>query len=237
MRNWLKSLRGAPQQPAYLRPYPTLPEEAIERRSRSAEQMRREGVPFNQYLPVIETGATARRLTAKEIAIRALALLAVAMKGASTPDAEWRGYVDHFGLDGAFTPEEAAFMADPSPSQQARLQFSWRFEGVVVLFWAIGQIKTLRRPDGPGDSDLVWNPVRTATRDSFIAASTLRDIGEILDQADLTYCYRWALVDFSVGGKPAPSWLSDDVAMERHQAFNWLVQQDAPEWDDVSLDT
>lgn len=231
---WLGGKGG--KAPAYEVPYPDLPAEAIARRSATAERLRREKIPFNQYLPVVATEETAARRSETEIAERALALIAVSMKACEVPEGEWSGFVAHFGIGHAFTPAEAAFLADPDPSPHDLLQFSWRFEAMNLLLWAIGHVKITPRPEGQCDAGAVWDAVRGASRESFLAASRVRPMTEILDQADLIYCYRWALVEQQIGRAALPQWLNDSVAMERQHALTWLIETDDA-WDDISLDT
>jgi hypothetical protein len=210
--------------------------DALARRERSNLQLKAEGVPINAGLPVIESEAEARRPTAEAVAVRALALLAVSMKGGGMPEAEWRGFISRYQLAAEFSPEEARFLADPTPSEADRVAFSWRHEAACALLWAVGKVEALGRPAQECGAE----PVRTILkqdRASFLAGAKLRPVPEVLDQADLIYRYRWALVDQQVGGKPVPAWLSDDIAMERHHAFNWLVQNPGDPWDDISLET
>jgi hypothetical protein len=59
--------------------------DALARRDRSNAVLKAESVPLNANLPVIESEAEARRPGTEEVALRALALLAVSMKGAGFP--------------------------------------------------------------------------------------------------------------------------------------------------------
>lgn len=210
--------------------------DALARRERSNARLVREGVPVNAGLPVIESEVEARRPTAEQVAIRALALFAVSMKGGGVPEQEWRGFIERYELSPAFTPDEARFIADPTPGEADRVAFSWRHEAACALLWTIGRSDALGRPEHECDAEPL-RAILKQDREAYLASAKLRPIGEILDQADLIYRYRWALVDQQVGGKPVPDWLNPDIAMERHQAFNWLVQNPIVPWDDISLDT
>jgi hypothetical protein len=70
-----------------------------------------------------------------------------------------------------------------------------------------------------------------------MAKTTLRPIEDILDQADLIYRYRWALVDARVNDSEPPAGLDPGVALERHRALNWLIGYLGQDWDDVTTDT
>jgi hypothetical protein len=73
------------------------------------------------------------------------------------------------------------------------------------------------------------------TFDAFMSKVKLREIEEILDQADLIYRYDWACVDARLKQQQAPANLNSSVVVERHGALNWLIQADS-DWDypDVS---
>ena len=60
---------------------------------------------------------------------------------------------------------------------------------------------------------------------------------EVLDQADLIYRYRWALVDARINGREPPAGLNPSVALEWQWALNWLIRHTQEEWDYIGLDT
>lgn len=212
-------------------------DEAVARRDRSHVRLQAEKVPINPNLPVIEDSAAALRRNADEIGVRALALLAVSMKGAGAPEADYRGFIRRFALDAAFTPAETDFLANAAPSERDMIQFSWRFEAACTLLWAIGLIDSLDRPEKECTAASVMPLLDAPDRAAALQGARLRPIAAILDEADLIYRYRWAIVDIQVGGDPVPEWLSADIALERHHALNWLVVNPPEPWDDVSLDT
>ena len=69
-----------------------------------------------------------------------------------------------------------------------------------------------------------------------MAQVELRDIEEILDEADLIYRYDWACVDARMKQLDAPAGLNSSVVVERHGALNWLIQRDG-DWDDPDVNT
>ena len=212
------------------------PSDALARKQRSETRLIGEKVPVNRGLPVIEAEAEAKRRNAEEIATRALALVVVSLKGSGAPESEWKELLHRFDLEGQFTPSEQRFIADPAPSEQDKVQFSWRSEAACTLLWAIGRVDALGSAR-EGCSASAGPILRAPSRVAVVATARLRPIAEILDEADLNYRYRWALVDADIGGKPVPEWLNGDIAMERHHAFNWQVQDGEQGWDDISLDT
>lgn len=217
--------------------FPDLPPDAVERRRRSIGVMEAEGVPVNPWLPVIEAEAETRLPTAEDVAMRAVATLLVASKGVGLEQDEVDRYVEQYGLAPWLSPDEARFLGDPAPSPEDMAVHSWRFEAARVLFWSLGYVGSLGGPREQFDPGALQRLVRDGTRDSLLAGAKLRSRGEVLDEADRIYRYRWALVDAQINGRPPPAGLNDDVAMEWHQALNWLIRHEAEPWDEVSLDT
>jgi hypothetical protein len=217
--------------------FPDLPPDAVERRRRSIGVMEAEGVPVNPWLPVIEAEAETRLPTTEGVAMRAVATLLVASKGVGLEQDYVDDYVEKYALAPWLSPEEARFLADPAPSPEDLGVHSWRFEAARVLFWSLGFVESLGGPREQFDPGALQRLLRDGTRDSLLAGAKLRSRGEVLDEADRIYRYRWALVDAQINGRPPPAGLSDDVAMEWHQALNWLIRHEAEPWDEVSLDT
>lgn len=210
---------------------------AIRRRSRSIARLGREGVPVMQQLPVIEDEHEARFREAEEIALRAIALKIVAIKGETADQSLVDRLIDQFDIRSHFTPIETAFIGDPAPTDEDRVQFTWRYECVNVLLWAIGLVEKLDRPLNIVDVPEMVGIVRDRGRESLLAAACRRRASEILDQADLIYRYHWAVRDASINGQPPPAGLEPDVVLERHYALNWLIGYAHADWDNVTTDT
>jgi hypothetical protein len=212
-------------------------QEALQRKAKSEAVLRQAEVCINQYLPVIETEAEARKRTKVEVAYRALALLAVAVKGEGLEQEMVERMKRDYGLASHLTPKEAAFVLDKNPSQHDRIQFSWRYEAAWVLLWALGYVEELEPPSMICDVPRAVSIMKERSAEQFIADARLRPLAQILDEADLIYRYNWAVVDARVNGDPPPSGLDPGVVQERHHALNWLIGYMEQEWDDVSTDT
>lgn len=211
--------------------------EAIERKARSITRLRKEGVPTIDHLPFIEDSKEAKTRTAEEIAKRAIAVCLAAVKGEGLDQATIDSLVQKFGADKFFSPEEAAFIKSPNPTQQERVQFSWRYECYWVLLWALAYVDTLERPDAICDVRKAVGFLRDRDTAQFLKDAKLRPLSAILDEADLIYRYHWAVVDARLKGKEAPAKLEGGVVMERHYVLNWLIGYMDQDWDNISTDT
>jgi hypothetical protein len=209
---------------------------ALARKERSEALLRSQGVPVNSFLPAIEDVGEFRPRTRDEIAHRAMALLAVAVKAEGMEQSRMAEIVREYDLGSLFTPEERAFIGDPRPSQHDRTQFVWRYEAAWVLLWALGYVESLDKPEAVCDVSRAVKTLTERGRGKFIADAKLRPVEDIVEQADRIYRYHWAVVDARLGGRAVPG-LDSSVTLERHTALNWLVRYMDAEWDDVSTDT
>ena len=216
---------------------PSASRTALLRRERSVLRLRAEGVPTIPHLPVIEDESEMKRRTKEEVARRAIALLLVATKGEGLRQELVARVVEDYGAQPDFSPREAEFIGNPTPSQHERIQFTWRFEAAWTLLWSLGYVDRIEMPTGICDVERAIATLLERSRERFITEATLRSPEEILDQADLIYRYHWAVVDARLNGNPPPAGLEPGVVMERHYALNWLIGYMDQEWDDVSTDT
>jgi Domain of unknown function (DUF4272) len=211
--------------------------EALQRKQRTEALLRAEGVPINEHLPMIESEDEAVRRSVEEIAHRALSLLVVAGKGHGVGAKKIDEVVRAYRLDAHFTPKERAFLEDPSASEHQRVQFVWRYEAAWALLWSLGYVAELAKPTKECDFEYAVDTMIQRTAEQFIADAKLRPLAEILDQCDLIYRYRWAIVDAGFRNLETPAGLNASVAVERHHALNWLIGYMADEWDDMTTDT
>ncbi len=217
--------------------YPDLPQSDVQRRSRSVAVMRAEGVPVNEWLPILALEEEVDLPSTEQVAMRAAAVLVVALKGHGMPQERVDNVSRDYGLAGWFSPNEAKFIRDPRPTVRERQIQTWRYEAAKALLWTLGFVDRLDGPRTLADPEELASFVLDHTREQFLVDATFRSKSEVLDQADLIYRYRWALVDARLQGLGSPAGLNADVAMERHQAFNWLIEHAEAGWDDISLDT
>lgn len=217
--------------------FPHLAPEALDRMERSVRQLQAEGVPLNSYLPVIDTTDDLELPTKEAILDRAMALMVVALRGEGLEPEFLDPFREKLGVDAFLTPEEASYLANPDASVHDNAQFGWRYASAHVLFWSLGFVDELGRPDAPRDPGPMVRMLRDEPREEILAKAKLRSESEILDAADLIYRYRWALVDARINGREPPAGLDPSVALEWHWALNWLIDHAEIGWDDTRLDT
>ena len=211
--------------------------EAIERKLRSESILQAEGVPFFAMLPVIDTTAEAVKRSKEEVALRTLCVLFVAAKGEGLDEELAERLLESYELRPHLTPEELAFVLDNSPSEQDRIQFTWRHEAAWTLLWSLGFVDELGKPAQICDVEFAARTMAERTTSQFIEECELRPIADILDHADLIYRYHWAVRNARIRGQQVPAGLDPGVTQERHHALNWLIGSDGQEWDDVTTHT
>ncbi|MCP4373825.1 MAG: DUF4272 domain-containing protein [Deltaproteobacteria bacterium] len=211
--------------------------EAQQRKLKSEKILVLQNVPINRNLPYIEDEKEIVLRTKKEIALRALSLLVVAVKGEGLEQQIVEVLVKKYDLKKHFSPVESAFINNKAPSQNDRVQFTWRYEAAWTLLWALGYVSELGVPADICDVPAAVTFMQERTKDQFINEAKLRPIGAILDESDLIYRYHWAVVDARINNQSVPSGLNPGVVQERHYALNWLIGYMGQAWDDISTDT
>lgn len=212
-------------------------EAAFGRKDRSEDVLRDEGVPINIKLPPIIDARQALPRTHEEVVRRMLAILCTAVKGEGLDQEIVEQLIEDFGVADDLSPEEYAFIQTAKPATFDRVQFAWRYEAAWAMLWALSAVDELEPPRSIVDVRSIGEIVRGETVESLMEKTELRPIEEILDQADLIYRYRWALVNARISDLEPPAGLDPGVALERHRALNWLIGYLGQEWDDVTPDT
>lgn len=215
----------------------TMMSESAARKARSEAILLKEGVPFIAHLPMLEPLAETRFRTSMETANRAIALAMVALMGESGDYDLTQRVIQDWDAEPRLTTDELRFVSSRTPTQHDRVQFSWRYEALLPLMWAVGHVKEIGRPDRIVDVSSLVATILELGPDDFRAKADLRPRAEILDLLDLTYRYHWAVVDARLKQAEAPGGLESGVVQERHYALNWLTCYGDQDWDDVSTDT
>ena len=215
-----------------------------QRKDESILQLKQHSIAYIDWLPVIESAEDVQERNAEDIAKRAIACLWVIQVACDLNNDQYDEETQTFVFDvlgkmqvlDALTEKEKTIL-NREASPQDIINMVWKYEAYWVLLWALGIVDTLNYPDDIVDCDVAIQIVVSCdTFEAFMAKVQLRDIEEILDQADLIYRYDWACVDARVKQLDAPANLNSSVVVERHGALNWLVQTDS-DWDHPDVST
>jgi hypothetical protein len=215
-------------------PEPT--KEQLERKDKYTKLVESLNIPVSESLPVIEDSKSIKPRSTKEIAKRAIAVAVAAVKGEGMPYDEVMGIVKEWGITSYFSHEELAFINKINVTDQERLKYAWRYEGLDVLLWALGYKTDLPAPNQicnvKDDMGIIVNNKGIL----LIKNSKVRSINEILDMADYYYRLHWSAIELRLNDKSSES-INEEIIMERHYALNWLIRYMDQEWDDISTDT
>lgn len=225
------------------------------RKARSMALLEREGIPAIPHLPCIEEEGRARIRSAEEILRRAgclfltcLCIWNIEEEAGSIEKAtrdikedcgeHYRRAAEGWGLLDDLSDNEWAVL-DGRADRRLMLAMSWRFEAFRVLAWALGMGPELDLPrqQFDGNPEDFFPSLEPSAFGEFRRRARRRAEGEILDQADLIYRIRWALVDAQLKGRQPPAGLDGDIAVERHTALNWLIGYGGEDWDHIRVDT
>lgn len=216
------------------------------RKARSIAILQTRNIPFIDWLPVIESSENVWRRSAEDIARRAIASL-IAIQAACdrnagnyTPEnAQWcMELLQKYEIGQALTPNELTILNNQGDEQDI-INMIWKYEAYWTLLWALGIVPELDYPDHIIDCDLAIQAVSSCdTFAEFMAKVRLRDIEDILNEADLIYRYHWACRDARLNGREEPAGLINSVVMERHAGLNWLIGAlDIDDWDNPDTST
>ena len=208
----------------------------LARKAKNIAAVKELGLPFTEHLPVVEDETSIKPRSAKEIAERALALAIVAVKGEANDQQLVQELIARYTARELFTPAELAFITNRSPTQQQLTDFTWQYECLHVLLWALGHIEKLQPPNQICNVPAEVAIIRDLGRQKLSSTARPRPPSEILDQADYYYRLHWAAVELRIHGKSSDK-ADEGIIRERHKALNWLVRYMDQEWDDVTTDT
>lgn len=214
-------------------------EDAHERKQRIEKHCAAKNIPTCESLVLLPSADEVLPRPAREIAERAyvVTVLAARAERNGLSAAEARQMLTDNGMLDHLTPEEEVFLAQTEPTDHTRAQFSWRYEAVAALLWSLGMLNELPYPSKICDVPAVAK-LAAGLRDPMLKEQlSLRDLDEILDEADKHYRYHWAAVSARLEEKPAPADLDEGVIVERRHALHWVLRLKYEEWDDVTKDT
>jgi len=219
---------------------PDLPDEtdlSLARKNRSIEILKSRKIPVIEHLPVIEDKNQVKLRSEEEVLYRAICLAIAATHGSSPDITIAKDFIEKYQLEEHLTPTESFFLKQAQPDQNLKVNISWHYEACYTLLWALGFVNTLGEPTDVCDVQALIDIIQFKSLDELMTEAKLRDIPEILDQADLIYRYSWASMNARYQGQQPPQGLHPSVVYERHYAFNWLRHYGDADWDNISTDT
>ena len=230
-------LHNRPEDPNFL-------DEASKRKQQSIEILKNNHIPYIENLPKIELEKEVVFRTKEEIARRAVCcMLAIQHSFDLKNDNAIKesheflyGWLENWGLTEFLTQDEKDLFNHKLTGYKLE-SFGWKYEAYWVLAWALGLVSELELPTDICDMEKAISFVKNhKTFESFLKSTKLREPAEILDEADLIYRLHWAVREAGLKGKPVPANLDSSVVMERHMAFNWLINV-GDDWDNMDIST
>ena len=218
---------------------------AIQRRAENNAKIQARGIHCFPNLPYLHEQNEVKTRTAREIATRAVASLLTTLAALEQENGNYnnerafiQSKINDFGVQAALTPAERVVISGEANAQE-RINAVWKYEAYWTLVWALGFVDELDFPDHIVDgSTAIGIVAQFANLGEMVTAAKLRDVSEILDEADLIYRYHWACVDARVNGSEPLQGLETSVVVERRVGLWWLLDIDGgDDWDDVAMDT
>lgn len=218
----------------------------IKRRARSREILNQRCIYVPANYPFLESGLQLKVRSPKEIAERAAALLIVSLYSECMLSGQPREQALDFVKDlresmgeDIFSPKEQKYLSNPSPKQEEQIEFSWQYECLHVMEWALGITFDLGFPNQICDVKKAVQLLSDChSVEDILDSSHPKSNKELLDACDLIFCLDWACTDARIHRLPMPSGMDGGVVMERHKALNWLVGTNASaSWDNVETNT
>jgi hypothetical protein len=192
-------------------------------------RLKKEGIPVNEYLPLIEEVTELTPPDAKTVAIRAFIVGYLIGLHYEVSGEKLTAYLQQYKLWDYVTDTEKAFLKKVELTNEEKNDIGYWCECIQVLAWALGLTGLdHKKPCEETLADLFppyvdpWFRINTARLVPFEL---------IYEQCDLLYRLHWAVKH---ADKELP--YDQDIIMERHKAINWLAGVEK-NWDQVTTDT
>lgn len=208
----------------------------INRKKKNIKKIKDLGLPTLNELPVVEDSKSITPRDANEIANRAIALTIVAAKGEGLEQEIINKIIKDWNIDNTFTKQEREFIDNLNPTNQQKVDFTWKYECLNVLLWALGYNESIPEPNEICDVVNDVKIVRENSSEKLVENSKLRTIEEILDMNDYYYRLNWAAVELRVNNNKSDK-INEGIINERHYALNWLIRYLNLSWDEMRTDT
>jgi len=198
------------------------------------------GINTADILPPVENDNTQYKQTAREVAVRAIILHAVAAAGYGIDRAPIIEWLKNQDLWTHVSPREQEFLLSNKPGKllaEDRKGAQWLQEAQWALLWTIQKVASLGLPTGTCDTIKIIDEIMPGLGDdtkAIISSAELRPAPELWAEDDrIAMLYR--SVQQASQQDEMPEDLIYGVLFQRRYAFEWVRNGD--EWDEVKTDT
>jgi hypothetical protein len=178
-------------------------------------------------------------MTAKEVAVRAMALFGIWLANTPTPREDVILWLKNNSLWEALSPEELKFIVAEEHTLKQQIDFSWHIERLYVLAWALGVVDQMVAPNQQGtiaEFQQAISPLNADSSKRFLKIAKLRDDIEILEMADEIEKSHWTARNGKIKNLQTDT-VNLGIIQERHHAINWILWGREEDWDEVNRDT
>ncbi|OXB97938.1 MULTISPECIES: DUF4272 domain-containing protein [Bacillus] len=216
------------------------------RKQKSISYLQDKGIPYIEGLPQLPPLTSIQLRSREEITKRAVALLIViqyacdvAQEGDLKTSKEFvMELLNQFDVVESLTMQERNFLNSEEPDEKEAIQIAWQYEAQWVLLWSIGLVNTLKFPKEICDCHYAIKLVSDCSSfNEFYQKTKLRNVEEILDEADLIYRLHWACVHDRINAREATAGMHESIVIERRRGLFWLINYKNEDWDYISMDT
>lgn len=202
------------------------------RKLKSIEILKKEKIPYNKNLPVIESEKEIILRNKSELCERAICLAFVSSKlnGMNTKMLITKS--KEYEIYDSFTKEEKMIISLNEFNKDIKDSIRIRCESLWVLLWALGFVEILEKPEKSCDLEKATSIIDSRGKDKFIFKSKMREKSEILDQLDLNFRYHWAITDSRLNNRSTSLNLRPEIVYERHFILNWIIRKS--EWENLN---
>lgn len=190
-----------------------------------------------------------------DVARRCIVLYAIIAAGHDESRNKLAAWLQREGLWSAVSPKESEFLLCESPTEQQRIDATWRSEALYPLLWSLRLTSELPSPQQLCNMQLIRSvlPPLFGLVSEFVSAAKLRSDSEIREANEEIYRIHWRVRDAELRNQPTPpgklprmpavecdppaeSYVAGAV-LERHYGLNWLIGYMEQDWDDITTDT
>jgi hypothetical protein len=209
-------------------------EDALGRKQRTEQRLGTMGVPVQRAEPPLDGIEEVFVRSAPEVALRAQVLWVCALRGEGLPSDSAVEMLTRVGLWDAATAKEQTFLKALSPSQEELSGYTWGYESLWILLWALGHVPTLYSPTTVSDVGFASRLLSETPVNAFVERASLRSTSDLLDEADFHHRLFASAQAAARQGQSIPAGLHSDVLIERQRAFRWLFRHWKGSWAELA---